>query len=55
MSEVLQGLEGTLYLIDDILVYGKSQEEHDKRLTTALQRIAKAGITLNKDKCEIKL
>ena len=33
MSDILQGLEGVVCLIDDILVYGKTQEEHDKHLT----------------------
>ena len=53
MSEVLQDLEGVVCLIDDILIYGKTQEEHDKRLTAALHKIAEAGITLNEEKCDI--
>ena len=39
-------------LIDDILVYGKTQEEHDRHLTAVLQKVAEAGITLNPDNCE---
>ena len=39
-------------MIDDILVFGQSQEEHDHRLELALNRINKAGITLNSEKCE---
>ena len=35
------------------MVYGKTQEEYDKRLATVLHKIAAAGITLNEDKCEI--
>ena len=38
--------------MDDILVYGKSQEEHDKHLTAVLHKVAAAGITLNLEKCE---
>ena len=53
MSEVLQDLVGVVCLIDDILLYGKTQEEYDKRLTAALHKIAEAGITLNEEKCEI--
>ena len=49
MHEVMQGLEGAVCLIDDILIYGKTQEEHDKRLTEVLHKIAAAGITLNRD------
>ena len=33
MSELLQDLEGVVCLIDDILIYGKTREEHDARLT----------------------
>ena len=53
MSEILQGIEGVVCLIDDVLVYGRTQEAHDKRLTRVLQKIATAGVTLNEDKCEI--
>ena len=37
--------------MDDVLVFGSSQEEHDTRLAVVLQRIAEAGVTLNPDKC----
>jgi len=52
MSTVLDGLVGVLCLMDDILIFGKDQKEHDARLTAALERIQAAGVTLNKDKCE---
>ena len=52
MSEILQGLKGVVCLVDDILVYGTNQEEHDTHLMSALLRIKEAGLTLSKDKCE---
>ncbi|UYV84803.1 K02A2.6-like, partial [Cordylochernes scorpioides] len=52
MGQILEGLEGTLCHMDDILVYGSCQEEHDKRLETVLTRLSKLGLTLNKDKCK---
>ena len=52
MSEILQGLNGVVCLVDDILVYGTTQEEHDTHLMAALQKIKEAGLTLSKDKCE---
>jgi len=52
MSSILEGLEGVLCLIDDVLIFGKDQKEHDSRLTAALEKIQAAGVTLNKDKCE---
>jgi hypothetical protein len=38
-------------MVDDILVSGCSQEQHDQRLDATLQRISKAGVTLNVNKC----
>ena len=52
MSTILDALAGVLCLMDDILIFGKDQKEHDTRLTVALEKIQAAGVTLNKDKCE---
>ena len=38
--------------MDDILVCGKSQEEHDSSLEMVLNRLQKAGLTLNREKCQ---
>ena len=51
MNDILSGLKGTLCLMDDVLIFGKTQEEHDQRLADALKRIQLARVTLNKDKC----
>ena len=51
METVLQGLEGVVCLVDDVLVHGCTQTEHDQRLEAVLARIAESGLTLNKDKC----
>lgn len=32
MTEVFDGLEGVRVYVDDVLVWGRSKEEHDKRL-----------------------
>ena len=37
MSEMLQDLDGVLCLMDDVLVYGRTECEHDDRLHKALQ------------------
>ena len=52
MSALLEGLEVVVCLMDDILVYGKNQEEHDERLLKVLQRLETAGLTLNREKCK---
>ena len=43
MNNILSGLKETLCLIDDVLIFGKTQEEHDQRLADALKRIQSAG------------
>ena len=39
-------------MIDDVLVFGKNQEEHNKHLTVDLGKIQRAGLTLNEGKCQ---
>ncbi|KAL4007109.1 Rho guanine nucleotide exchange factor 40 [Sarotherodon galilaeus] len=51
MVRILEGLEGVLCQMDDVLIWGTSQAEHDERLRKALVRLQEAGVTLN-DKCE---
>ena len=48
----LKDLDGVLCLVDDVLVYGKSQGEHDERLVAVLKCIEECGMTFNGDKCE---
>ncbi|XP_053389029.1 uncharacterized protein K02A2.6-like [Mercenaria mercenaria] len=54
MSQILEGIDGVLCQTDDILVYGRTSEEHDSRLETVLTRLEKANLTLNQDKCVFK-
>jgi hypothetical protein len=51
MNEILEGLPGVVCLVDDILVHGSNEEEHKSRLFAVLDRIRKAGVTLNTGKC----
>ncbi|XP_076049320.1 uncharacterized protein LOC143029995 [Oratosquilla oratoria] len=51
MSTILEGLEGVVCHMDDILIHGPTQEIHDNRVREVLCRLQGAGITLN-DKCE---
>ena len=52
ICQILTGLQGVLCLMDDVLVFGRDQKEHDKRLFAALTKIQTAGVTLNPRKCE---
>lgn len=47
LSEIVSVLEGVVCLVDDVLVYGKMQEEHNQRLEAVLNRLSKAGLTLS--------
>ena len=51
MSVILEGLEGVLCLVYDVLVFGTDQQEHDSRLRCILEGLNKARITLNAEKC----
>ncbi|XP_056000230.1 uncharacterized protein K02A2.6-like [Ostrea edulis] len=52
MTELLKNLKGTEVIIDDIIIYGTSKEEHDARLDSVLQTIYHSGLKLNREKCE---
>ena len=51
MSEILIDLEGVVSMMDDVLVHGRTSEEHDERLGKVIHRLQEAGLTLNKQKC----
>ena len=51
MSHILEGLEGVVCHMDDVLVHAPTQNLHDARLRAVLQRLQDAGLTLN-NKCE---
>lgn len=40
-----------LVYLDDLLVFGKTQEEHEKRFTNVLDRMEETGLKLSIDKC----
>ena len=39
MKETLEGLDGCEAIMDDTIVYRKTEEEHDRRLNAILTRI----------------
>ena len=49
---MLEGLPGVECRMDDIIVYGANQAEHDERLEAVLVRLQEANVTLNAEKCE---
>lgn len=49
----LEGLDFALAYIDDILIFSKSNKEHAEHLHAVFQRLQKAGLKVNEEKCEI--
>jgi len=54
MEKTLTGVEGVLCHMDDVLVFGRTKEEHDARLEATLQKLQTAGVTLNPNKCQFE-
>jgi RNase H-like domain found in reverse transcriptase/Reverse transcriptase (RNA-dependent DNA polymerase)/Integrase zinc binding domain/Integrase core domain len=53
IRKILHGLPGCTNILDDILVYGQSMEEHDENLRRVLQRLQHYNATVRPDKCVI--
>lgn len=51
MTEILEGTEGVICHMDDVLVHAPDQATHDRNTRVVLQKMAEAGLTLN-EKCE---
>ena len=51
METMLAGLDCAEAYLDDILVFGKTVEEHTQNVEKVLQRIREFGFTLKKTKC----
>nr|XP_039269965.1 uncharacterized protein LOC120344719 [Styela clava] len=50
IEQVLQGLEGVKNISDDIYIFSKNDDGHEKHIRACLQRIKEKGLTLNKRK-----
>ena len=55
METLLQGLPGVCLYLDDILITGKTNQEHLDNLAAVLQRLAAAGMKLKPEKCSFML
>lgn len=53
-QHILVGLDGVEAFIDDIIIHGKDDIDHDKRLKKVLERLDVNQMTLNMSKCQIK-
>ena len=51
MEEEFRDIEGAEIIVDDLVVWGRNDEEHDKRLEQVLELALKSGIKLKRKKC----
>ena len=55
IQQVIGGCEGARNIADDIIIYGSTVEEHNRRLDAVLQCLWEAGLRLNQEKCRFGL
>ena len=51
MDEILQGVPHCICCLDDILITGRTDQEHLQNLETVLSRFQQKGVRLKRDKC----
>ena len=51
MESLLGDIPGVVFYIDNILITGRTNEEHLAALEEVLKRLQKAGLRLKKPKC----
>ncbi|PFX14704.1 Uncharacterized protein K02A2.6 [Stylophora pistillata] len=55
IQQVLAGCEGAYNIHDDIIIHGRTVEEHDSRLRKTIECISDKGLTLNPEKCVFRM
>ena len=54
MKEMFEDIDSVEIVVDDILVWGMNEAEHDSRLIKVLDRARLQNLKLNKSKCQFK-
>ena len=52
MSSILDGCPGVLFYLDDVLIFGRTQSEHDANLRNVIEKLKTSGLRLNREKCK---
>ena len=52
MSQMVEDIAGSEAIMDDIVVWGKDQAEHDMRLKQVMDKAKACGLNFNKGKCK---
>jgi hypothetical protein len=54
LADVLRDMDSVLLYMDDVLIYGATRKEHDKRLNKVLKRLVNAGFAISDTKCQFR-
>ena len=54
MDAMLEGIENTRAIMDDVIIGVENEEHHDKILKQVVQRMTNWNLSVNFDKCQIK-
>ena len=54
IRDIIKDLQGVINTADDILVYGRTVEEHDRNLLVLFDRAFEVNLTLNPKKFKFK-
>ena len=52
INQQIHNIPGTLNISDDVIIFGKTQADHDAALKAVFQKFSDVNLTLNKSKCE---
>ena len=54
IDQTFEGCPGVVGIADDIVISGKTEEEHDANMHSMMRRVEDTGLKLNPDKCRVK-
>ena len=52
LAQTFEDIEGCEVIVDDFLVWGKDETEHNERLKKVIERAAEVDLRFNKEKCK---
>lgn len=52
VDSLISGIPGVVAYLDDIIISGKTKQEHNERVEAVLRRLQDARLRVNKDKCQ---
>ena len=53
ISDQIRDIPGAINISDDIIVFGKTRQQHDQALHAVLRRFSDSGLTISPEKCEL--